>query len=177
VVGGEPLDERGCVLDFAVHENVRVRHEDVVDDDNGFLPAELRVALIDRAALQRAIVAALTAIDVRDARRVHGHRGDDCIRPICWPEPHRRHDDQPVRVHASRLVHLGSAQHDAVRPALHHVHEQIRILLLGRALASIALGIRHCPADDEVLALHVVNERFEARVIVGALGLVDVVAD
>jgi hypothetical protein len=89
-------------------------------------------------------------------------------------EPHRGHHEQPVRVDATRLVRLGAADHDAVGSPLHHVHEQVLVLLLVGRLAAVALDIGHRAAEHEILLLHLLHEVAEARVVLRAVRLVHV---
>ena len=96
---------------------------------------------------------------------------------IFGAEAHRRHHQEPVRVDAAGLVQLGAADHDAVGVALDDAHEQVRIVLLVRRLAAVALGVGHRAADHEVLALHVLDEVDEALVVLGVFRLIDVVGD
>ena len=47
VVAGEALDQLAGELDLAVHEDPVPGHEDVVEDDQGLLAAEARVADVE----------------------------------------------------------------------------------------------------------------------------------
>jgi len=64
VVAGEALDEGAAVFVFAAHEDVFPGDEDVVEDHEGFVAAEVSVADVDVAAFEFAGVARLAAVDV-----------------------------------------------------------------------------------------------------------------
>jgi hypothetical protein len=74
-------------------------------------------------------------------------------------------------------VHLGTADHHAVRSPLHDAQEHVRVGLLVRRASTVALGIGHCAAHHEVLALHVLHEVDEARVVGRAELPIHVVGD
>jgi hypothetical protein len=82
---------------------------------------------------------------------------------------------QPV--HVGRRGHdgLGARDHDAVAAPLHHVHVGVGVRLLGGAQGSVPFGIGHRDGVGEIVVLHLVHERDEARVIVGARIRVDTV--
>ncbi len=80
MIGGEALDQCRGVLPLAVHEDVLVRHEHVVEYDQRFLPGELRIAGIERAAVDHAGVVGLPAHDISEPGRVDAHRADH--RPV-----------------------------------------------------------------------------------------------
>ena len=57
------------------------------------------------------------------------------------------------------------------------MQEQVRVILLVGALATVALRVGHSGADDDVIALGVTHELEVALVVAGAVGLVDIVRD
>ena len=72
---------------------------------------------------------------------------------------------------------LGAAHDDAVVALLDDVQVQVGVgLLVGRE-AAVALGVGHGAVGDEVVLLQVLDVVAEALVILGALGLVDLVGD
>ncbi len=87
------------------------------------------------------------------------------------------HDQDLVGVEGAGLVGLGPAHHDAVRLALHHVHEHVRVGLLGRAQAAVALDVGHGPVHHHVLLLDEAEVVLEPVVVVGAVRLVALVGD
>src|SRR3546814_17527730 len=69
VIGGEARHHLLREFIFAVHQDVLIGDEDIVEDDEHFLPAEARIALVDIALLHRARVARLPPIPLGDAPR------------------------------------------------------------------------------------------------------------
>jgi hypothetical protein len=177
VIRGEAFDEHGGEIDLAVHEDAFPGYEDVVKDDHRLLPAKLPVTRIDLAALHAAGVAGLPAVDVGDPRGVHGHGADDRVVLVGLAEAHRRHDEQPVRIYAPRLVGLGPLQVHALGRAPAHVHEEVGIGLLVGRLAPVALHVGHRAADHEAPLLHRRDESDEARVVGRAVLPVDLEGD
>jgi hypothetical protein len=143
------------------------------DQDQRLLAAVARVALVDAAALERARVARLAPDHVGEAGVVDRDRAHDRVVAVARAEAHGRHDDQPVRVEAAGLMRLGPADDHAAGAPLDHPAEQVGVVLVGRALAAVALGVGHRPADHEVLRLHGLDERQQARVVAGAVLPVD----
>mmetsp|Transcript_99307 Transcript_99307/g.286565 ORF Transcript_99307/g.286565 Transcript_99307/m.286565 type:complete len:436 (-) Transcript_99307:304-1611(-) len=176
VVGGEALHERLAEFRLAVHEDVLGRHLHVLEDDDRLLPAELRVTLVDLAALHGAEVAALATVDVGQPLGIHRHRARDGEGLLRGLEALPRHDDHPVRVQGPGLMHLAAAEHHgAIRLPRMYVHEHVWVLLLARAHRAVALRIGHRAAQDPILALAHGQERSEALVVLRAMLLVDVV--
>lgn len=70
---------------------------------------------------------------------------------------------------------LGPADHDAVGAALHHMDVHIRVGLVVRGLAAVALGVGHSAVHRQVVVLHVDEELLEILVVVGAVLLIDLV--
>ena len=120
-------------------------------------------------------VAGLPAVDVGDALGVHGDRTDDGVVLVGGLQPHRRHHDQPVRIQAAGLVRLGATDIDAFGSTTHDMKEEVRIGLLRRRSAAIALHVGHRTANDHVCALHARQELLEPRVVVGPALLVQIV--
>ncbi len=79
VIGGEPFDEGGGVLELAVEEDVLPGHEHVLDDDHRLLAGVLGVADVDVAVLHRAGVAGLAAVDVGESLGLDRYGADDRI--------------------------------------------------------------------------------------------------
>ena len=71
-------------------------------------------------------------------------------------------------VDPARVVHLRAADDDAVRPALHHAHELVRVGLLGRTLRAMTLRVGHRTREHEIVALRQLEEAKEPLVVVGA---------
>mmetsp|Transcript_99306 Transcript_99306/g.286559 ORF Transcript_99306/g.286559 Transcript_99306/m.286559 type:complete len:385 (-) Transcript_99306:481-1635(-) len=176
VVGGETLHEALAELGLAIHENVLRLHLDVLEDDDGLLSAELGVPLINLAALHGPQVAALPAIDVREALGVHRNGARDGEGLLRGLQALPRHDEHPMRVQRACLVHLASAENDrAVGLPRLHVHKHVRVILLARADGAVALRVGHRAPEDVVLALAHGHEGAEALVVLRAMLLVDVV--
>ena len=112
-------------------------HEHVVEHGQGFHAAELAVAHVDLAALALAGVAALAADDHIDALGVHGHGEGHGVVLVVGTHGDGGHDDDLVGVEDAGLMGLGAAHHDAVAPALHHMEEQIGVLLLVGGLGAV----------------------------------------
>jgi hypothetical protein len=177
VIGREPLDEQGSELRLAVHEHVRVRDEDVIEDDHRFLPGELGVARVRGSGFRTAGVAGLSAVDVGDARRIGGDRGDHGVVPVGLEQPHRRHRDDPVRVDTPGLVGLRPADGDALGRPRGHPDEQVRVGLPVRRQRAVALDVGHGAPDDQVAPVHRREEGLHPLVVRGAVLLVDLIGD
>ena len=70
---------------------------------------------------------------------------------------------------------LGAADHDAVGPALHHMHIHVRVRLLAGGLGPVSLGVGHGAVHRQVIVLHESQELLEVLVIVGAVLLVGLI--
>mmetsp|Transcript_9572 Transcript_9572/g.29818 ORF Transcript_9572/g.29818 Transcript_9572/m.29818 type:complete len:233 (+) Transcript_9572:682-1380(+) len=140
-------------------------HPDVVEEDGHFLAAVLAVSNVDARRLSTSRIAGLAAEDVRQAGRVHGHRRRDRVLGVRGFEALAGHDHHPVRVERPRLVHLGAPQHDAAVSPVHDADEEVRVVLRVRRLRAVAFRVRHRAAHDEVVALHVLDEAPEPRVV------------
>ena len=150
MIGREALDQRCRICPLAVHEDVLVRHEHVLEHDQRFLAGELRIAGIHRAAVDDARVVGLPADDVGETGRIDAHRADHRPVAIGLGHAHGRHEDQPVRIDRAGLVHLGAGDVNAFVVALDHMQEQIGIALLVRRLGAVALRIGHGAADHDI---------------------------
>mmetsp|Transcript_63948 Transcript_63948/g.169949 ORF Transcript_63948/g.169949 Transcript_63948/m.169949 type:complete len:212 (-) Transcript_63948:62-697(-) len=72
-------------------------------------------------------------------------------------------------------MHLRAPQHDRpVLPPSSHAHEEVRIVLLRRALHAVALGVGHCAAQHDVACLRHPHEVLKAEMVLRAVLLVDV---
>src|ERR1019366_6335626 len=142
-----------------------------------FLAAVGRAARIDVggfAAAELALVAGLAAVNIGDAFRVRRQRANDGVILLVWLKRHGRHDQDHVRIDRSGLVRLGAADNDAVWAPLDDAQVHVLVLLLGRALAAVALYVGHGAVDDPVVLLHGDGKFPEARVVAGAELLVHV---
>jgi hypothetical protein len=100
MIGGEALDQRRGIGPLAVHEDMLVRHEDFIEDDERFLAGELRIAGIQGAAVDDAGVVGLPPDDVGQPRRIDAHRADDRPIAVGFGQPHGGHEDEPMRMTA-----------------------------------------------------------------------------
>lgn len=69
-------------------------------------------------------------------------------------------------------MHLTATDHDAVVALLDHMHKHVRIRLLGRLQAAVALRVGHGAGHHPVVVLHLDEELLEALMVVGAQSLV-----
>ena len=175
VVAGEPLHQHAGKLRLPVEEDPVVGHEHIVEDGQGLHAAELAVAHVHLAALQLPGVAGLAADDHGDAWGVHGYGEGDGVVLILRLHGLGGHDDDLVRVEHAGLVGLGPPDHDAVRPPLHHVEEQVRVGLLMGGLGPVPFGIGHGSVHCQVVLLHVDHKLLEVLMVVGAVLLVHLV--
>jgi len=175
MVARETLDQRSRELDLAAEVDPLPGDEDVVEDHQGLLSAEAGVAHVEVVPLELARVAALSSVDVADPLRVGGRAERDGVVFVARAHGDGRHDEDLVRVAGSSLVRLGAAHDDAVVAPFDDVDVHVRVFLLRRRLAAIALRIGHRAVDDEVVVLDVLDVLREALVVVGAFGLVAVV--
>ena len=74
-------------------------------------------------------------------------------------------------------MRLGAGDVQALLIAVYHPHEHVLVGLLMGRLAAIALGVRHAGGDDQVVALQALQQLQEAAVVLGAVGLVDVIGE
>ena len=140
---------------LAVEEDVLVGDKHMIQHHQGLLAAELGVALVDAAALlQLAGVAGLAAIDHVHALRIGGAGEGDGPILVRLAHGDGGHEDVPVGVDGAGLVGLGAADHNAVRAALHHMDEHIRVGLVVGGLGAVALGVGHGSVHRQILALH-----------------------
>mmetsp|Transcript_59919 Transcript_59919/g.140166 ORF Transcript_59919/g.140166 Transcript_59919/m.140166 type:complete len:216 (+) Transcript_59919:506-1153(+) len=176
VVGREALDQALGEVNLPVHENVLRWHVDILENCHGLLSAELRIALVDVAGLHGPQVAALTPIDVRDARSIHWYRAGHGIVLVSSFHLTPGHEDHPMGVEVPCLVGFAATQDNtAVGPPLCDAHEEVGVLLLRGIQAAIAFYISHRATQDPVLALCHLHEVLEALVVVRAELLIDVV--
>jgi hypothetical protein len=96
MIGGETLDQRRRVSPLAVHEDVLVRYEDLVEDDERFLAGELSVAGVHGTTVDDTRVVGLPPDDVGQARSIDAHGADHRPIAVGFGEPHGRHEDEPV---------------------------------------------------------------------------------
>ena len=176
VIAGEPLHHHAGELILAVEEDVLVGDEHVVQDHQGLLAAELGVAHVDGGVLlQLPGIAGLTAVDHVHALGVGGAGEGNCPVLVRLTHGDGGHEDVPVGVDGAGLVALGTADHDAVRAALHHVDVHVRVSLLAGGLGPVALGIGHGAVHGQVVVLDEGQELLEVLVVVGAVLLVDLI--
>ena len=145
-----------------------------VENDQQFLAGELRIAGIERAAVDDAGVVGLAADDIGQARRIDAHRADHRPVAVGLGHAHGRHENQPMRIDRAGLVHLRAGDIDAFVVAPRHVQEQVDIALLMRRLGAVALRIGHGAADDDIGGLRALEEGEKAPVIIGAVLGVDI---
>ena len=175
VVAGEALHHHAGKLGLAVEEDALVGHEHVVKDGEGLHAAELGVAHVHLAALPLAGVAALAADDHVQALAVHGHGEGDGVILVVGTHGDGGHDDDLVGVEDAGLVGLGAPDHDAVGAALHHVEEQVGVVLGVGGLGAVALHVGHGAVHGQVLVLDVGHELLEVLVVAGAVLLVGLI--
>jgi len=73
-------------------------------------------------------------------------------------------------------VTLGPSDYNTTFPFLHHAQKQIRVVLVARALAPVALGVGHSPITYQIIFLHIPQEIIKPSVIVGALFLINLIS-
>ena len=176
VITGEALHDHTGELILAVEEDVLVGDEHVIQNHQSLLAAELGVAHVDRGVLLHLPgVAGLTAVDHVHALGVGGAGKADSPILIGLTHGDGGHEDVPVGVDGAGLVALGTADHDAVGTALHHMNVHVGISLLAGRFGTVTLGVGHSAVHGEVIVLNVGQELLEVLVIVGAVLLVDLI--
>ena len=71
-----------------------------------------------------------------------------------------RHNQNLVAVYETGLMCLSAGNIYAVRRALYNVQEQIRISLLGRSEAAVALNVGHCAVYCQIFILNAASRNF-----------------
>ena len=102
-------------------------------------------------------------VDDLDAGRVDRDRASDRVGLLAGLHRLGRDHHQVVAHRGAGDVQLGAADHDAVAPPLDHARVRVRIVLLARWTAAIALRVRDAFDDANVAALrglHVVADAF-----------------
>ncbi len=159
------------MLPFAGVEHVVHGHEHALEKAHAgalaVLAAEQRVAV-----LQCFSRAAGRAGDDGQAWRVDRHRAADGKVGVFAAHVAAGHDQQLVHVGRTGHDGLGAADDDAALPVVHGIalddaHITVRVALLERPQAAVALGVGHGHAQGQVLVLHAMQVVQEAR---GALG-------
>ena len=142
MVSSEALHKLLRKADLAVHEDQVIGDKHVVEDDGSLLPTysvrrappfselvrgarrgitrtKLAVALVYVGAVdfQRARVARLPAIDVRQASRINRHSADRGVVLVTLNHAAARHSEQPVGVDSACLMHFGATDHNTVDTA------------------------------------------------------------
>ena len=175
VIAREALHDHARELVFAVEEDILVGDEHVVEDDQGFLPAEFAVAHIDAAVLHLARVAGLAAVDHVQTLGIGGAGKRHGIVPVLLAHGDGGHEDVPVGVDGPRLVALRAADDDAIVAAFHDMHEHVGVGLRVGSLGAVALGVGHRAVHCQVVVLHIDEEPLEVLVVVRAALLVNFV--
>ena len=175
VVTGEAFHQHTGELCLAVKEDTVIGHEHIVKYGQGFHTAEFGVSYVHLSVFQLAGIAALAAHDQEQAGRVQGYGEGYGVILILGPHGDGGHHDDLVGIQDAGLVRLGAADHDAVGTALHHMQEQIGILLSVRCLTAVALGIGHGAVDGQIVPLTVYHKLLEVFVIVGAVFLIHLI--
>ena len=157
---GEPVKlhegprERPRVLPLPLQEHPVAGHEDVVEDGERFgHPVPARERVVERGGG----VVAVGADHQGQAARRDRHRERHGVRPVALPHRPRGEHDELVGVHAHGRVHLRAADHDPVIALLDDPQVVIRVRLVGRAGAPVALdvGLRHRHREIPVAAVGV----------------------
>ena len=174
VIAGEAFDQHACKFGLAVHEDVFVGNEDVVQDNEGFLAAVFLIAQVDvRAVFQLAGIAGLSAVDHEEAVRIGGAGEAQGEILVFGLHGDGWHKDVPVGVDGAGLVGLGASYDDAVFPDFLDVHVDVGIGLLAGALGAVTLGVGHGTVHGEVVVLNHDEELLKAFVIVRTVLFVD----
>src|SRR5699024_7603548 len=119
----------------------------------------------------------LTAEDVGHAGGVHRDRAGDRVLLLVLIHSHGGHDEHPVGVDHAGHVGLGTADHDAVFPLLHHVDVHIGVLLLAGTQAAVALHVGHGAGHHQVIVLDHDQELLEIVVVMGPQRLIALVCN
>ena len=106
--------------------------------------------------------------------RVDGDREGDRVVGVLLAHRARRDHDQLLRADRARRVRLGAADDDAVGVALDDVQVHVGVVLVGGALAAVALDVRDRGRRHELLALEAAHVVEDALVVGGAVRAVDV---
>ncbi len=176
MIACETLDDHACKLDLAVEEDAVVRNEYMLKDNQNFMSAVNLVADVDVVVLfQLAGVTGLTAVNQGDALGIGRNCEGNRVVLVALAHCDGRHDQNLVGVYETGLMCLGAGYINAVRRALNNVNEQVRISLLGRSQAAVALDVGHCAVNCKVFVLYTGQELDEILVILGAACLVDLI--
>ena len=144
----------GCG-DILVEEDPLPGDEDILQDDQCFMPSEVIVAHIDVSALKFARVAGLSAVNEDHAWTVGRYGARDRIVLLSLAHPECGHDQHLVGVGNARDVGLGTADHDPIALVLHYVHKHVPIGLFAGGNAAITFDISHGTGHAKVVVMDI----------------------
>ncbi|MPM71903.1 hypothetical protein SDC9_118874 [bioreactor metagenome] len=176
VLVGEAEDQSDGELELAAEEDALPGDEDMVEyHEGGPVDAVLRVAQVTVLPGHPAEVARRGLENLGDAGRTVGDGEGEGVVLIALHDVLGGHHQKFVGDARAGHVGLGSAYDDAVFPALHHVDIGVGVGLLAGFEGAVALDVGHHAGDRQVVLLDVFEPVLEILMVMGSLGLVDVV--
>ena len=173
VIACKALYHHAGKLGLAVEEDHVVRNEHAVEDYQNLVAAVNLVADIDVVIfLGLAGIAGLTAEDQGDAVGIGRARKGNGVVLVALTHGDGRHNQNIMAVQVAGLMRLCTGDVNAVRGALNNVQEQVRVGLLGRRKAAVALNVGHRAVNAPVVVLYIGPELDEILVVLGTASLV-----
>src|SRR5687768_16500242 len=115
---------------FAIHEDKLVWNENVFKDYHGLLPGIHRFASVYVAFFHASSITRLPSVNVGDSRSINRHCTNYGIVLVFSLEPHRGHDNYPVRVNAAGLMGFCACDVDSLCITPSCMDKKIWVLLL-----------------------------------------------
>ena len=172
MMGRVALGQKFRVLIFAAQEHAIPGYEDLIEHAHcGGL-----TILVAEDGLVRARPPG-RARDDGQALRIYRYRAGDGEVAILGGHGATGQHQQLMHIGRRSDDGLGARDHHAARLLADDVHIGVRIVLLVRAQAAIALRVGHGDADGQIAVLYVFEIGTQARVVFAAVGLVETMGE
>ena len=173
VVAGKETDDLGAILEFPAHENPFVGNKDIVKQQEALGNAGVG-NFLGRFRFKFPPVAGVGRLDDGQPFAVPGYGAGNREILVAFTVNAAGQQEDFIGSRRAADHHFGAADNDAVVPDFRYPDVGVKVFLLRRLFAAVALGIGQGAGHSQALALNHLDPVFQPFVVIGAELLVNV---